>query len=291
MTERLRITSVGDLEASVLAESYDLLSSIVGPYMYRVSGSSGAQQAVFESREVLALFYIRVHEFLAAAPEVPAVPGTPHNLSLFSAGGWLSDRYPDEAANAGLREAYDQGASWFGQDHRIVFWAPSVWRHLRLELPMSALIAMRANLEKHQLMRLDREIRRLRSRCAAAGCPLTVPQAVAAREEFEDHLRGMLEYHATEVAEHVSRYFYAFFRFVRARYRKTPTNNLDLIPYPKTVTDDVFRYMYTSTIHRLAGWTDERILSSIPETASCFKPPYPQHADWSIVESECQEAE
>jgi hypothetical protein len=290
MAEQLRITSIGDLEASVLAESYDLLGSIVGPNMYSVSGLPDQQQAVFASREVQALFYIRVHEFLATAPKVPAVPGVPANLSLFSAGGWLSERYPLEAKESGLQEAYGQAETWFQQVYRIVFWAPSVWRHLRLELPMSTLIAMRANLEKHQLLRLDREIRRLRSRCKASGCPLTMAETVAVREEFEDHLRGMLEYHATEVTEQVGRCFHALYRFVRQRYLRTPTNNLDLIPYPDDISDEVFRYMYTSTIQGLAGWTDGRILSSIPETASCFKGPYPQHAEWSIVDAEQSEA-
>lgn len=286
MADPVLIKTVGDLEAVVLAESYDLLSSIVGPYMYAVSGRPGEQQAVFDSREIQALFYIRVHEFLAAARKVPAVDGVPPALSLFSAGSWLSQRFPEQAREAGLDTAHRRADDWLKRVHRIVFWAPSVWRHLRLELSMATLIAMRANLEKHQLLRLDREIRRLRSKCVQSGCELSLSEAVAAREEFEDHIRGMLEYHATEVAEHVGRYFFAFYHFVRQRYLVHPTNNLDDIPYPNDISDDVFRYMYTSTLFSLSGWTESRILSATPETASSFKGPYPQHAEWSIVESE-----
>lgn len=286
MADPSPIKTVGDLEAVVLAESYDLLSSVVGPYMYAVSGRPGEQQAVFGSSEIQAIFYIRVHEFLAVTTKVPAVDGVPQALSLFSAGAWLSQRFPEEAREAGLDTAHHRADEWLKRVHRIVFWAPSVGRHLRLELSMATLIAMRANLEKHQLLRLDREIRRLRSKCAQSGCELSLSEAVAARGEFEDHIRGMLEYHATEVAEHVGRYFFAFYHFVRQRYLVHPTNNLDDIPYPGDISDDVFRYMYTSTLLRLSGWTESRILSATPETASSFKGPYPQHAEWSIVESE-----
>lgn len=283
LSTRLRMKAEGDLEAVVIAETYDLLASIVGPCMYRVSGSPGEQQAIFPSREVQALFYVRVHEFLAAA-SVPAVGSAPPNLSLFTAWFWLAQKYPEEARRAGLDHAYESAEGWFDTIHRVVFWAPSVWRHLRLEVPMRTLIAMRANMEKHQLLRLDREIRRLREKCVAAGCKLSIVEAVAAREEFEDHVRGMLEYHATEAAEHLARCFLAVYEFVRNRYLRNPTNNLAEIPCPEGVTDDVFQYMYASAVFGLSGWTERRIVESLPETAYAFKGPYPQHADWEIIE-------
>jgi len=286
MTESFQAQTPGDLEAVILAESFDLLASVVGPYMYRVSGDPGEQQAIFASAEVQALFYIRVHEFLAEATRISLSPSTPSALSLFSAGGWLCGRHPDRAKRTGLEAAYKTASAWFGQVHRIVFWAPSVWRHLRLELSMAALIAMRANLEKHQLLRLNREIRRLQSKCVESGCRLSLIEAVAVRGEFEDHARGMLEYHATEVAELVGRYFLALFRFARELYLEHPTNNLDAAPFPADISDDVFRYMYVSTVFHLAKWTEERLASSIPQTSPSFKRLYRQHQAWAIVESE-----
>ncbi|HEX6367492.1 MAG TPA: hypothetical protein VF006_01090 [Longimicrobium sp.] len=286
MSDTVGIQTAGDLEAVVLAESFDLLGSIVGPYMYRVSGTAGEQQAMFSSAEIQALFYIRVHEFLAPTTKVSSVASAPGEFSLFSGGAWLTTRYPDEAREAGLDAAYRGAAEWFDRLHRIVFWAPSVSRHLRLELPMRSIISMRANLEKHRLLRLDREIGRLQKKCAASGCPLTTAEAVAAREDYETHIRGMLEYHATEVAEHVGQYFLALYRLVLLRYQKHPTNKLDEMPYPHDVSNDVYRYMYTSAIWSLSGWTEARIKSSIPGTSPSFKYPYPQHEDWSVVERE-----
>jgi hypothetical protein len=87
----------------------------------------------------------------------------------------------------------------------------------------------------------------------------------------------MMEYHATEIAELAGRYFLGLYHFVRTRWRRTPTNNLDLIPAPVGITDDAFRYMYASTLHGFSSWTEDRILEFVPETGSHFKPPYPQH--------------
>jgi hypothetical protein len=276
----------GDLEAVILAESFDLLSSIVGPYMYSVVGDSGRQQAAFRSEEVQALFYIRVHEFLADAQKMSPSASLPPNLSLLSGGTWIAKRHRARAEHTGLLPAYEEAERWFAAVHPVVFWAPSVWRHLRLELSMATLISMRANLEKHQLLRLNREIRRLQAKCEQAECDLTMSQAVAVRPEFEAHLKGMLQYHATEVAEHIARCLLGLHRYVKELYRESPTNNLDVAKYPSDVSDDVFRYMYTSTVFHLAQWTEQRITSSIPETAPSFQHPYPQHADWSIVERE-----
>lgn len=286
MTEVSQVKTPGDLEAVVLSESYDLLRSMVGPYMYRVSGDPGQQQATFGSAEIQALFYIRVHEFVADATRISASPNVPSSLSLFSGGHWIAERHPAHAQRTGFKAAYDQAKHWLSAAHRIVFWAPSIWRHLRLELPMSTLVAMRANMEKHQLLRLDSEIRRLHSRLNQSGCDVSLLDTVNARGEFEDHIRGMLEYHATEVAEHIARCFRGLYHFVRELYLQNPTNNLDAIAVPSDISDDVFRYMYASTVFGLSQWTDQRIVSSIPETAPSFKMSYPQNQDWGIVDSE-----
>lgn len=285
MAEPFLLVSPGDLEAVILAESFDLLGSVIGPSMYRVSGKSGQQQAMFASAEVHALFYIRVHEFLADATHISSSPAIPRTLSLFSGGGWLCNRYPERSRHTGLREAYNHAATWFSTVHRVVFWAPSISRHLRLALPMSTLIAMRANIEKHHLLRLTAEVRRLRSRCVASGCELSVAEAITVHDEFKDHITGMLAYHATEVAEHIGRYFFALYRFVRGLYVEHPTNNLDVMPYPSDISDDIFRYMYTSTVFQLSQWTEERIASSTPRIGPAFTKPYPQR-DWGIVDSE-----
>jgi hypothetical protein len=278
--------SEGDLEAVILAESFDLLGRIVGPYMYSVSGEGDGQVAIFRVEEIHALFYIRVHEFLVDATKVSPGTSLPPTLSLLTGGRWVADRHRALADGAGMRQSYADAIEWFARKHRIVFWAPGIGRHLRLELPMSGLISMRANLEKHHLLRLTKELRRLHQRCTQAGCDLTLTQAVSVRPEFESHIKGMLEYHATEVAEHVGRCLLGLRRFVREIYEENPTNNLDIARFLPDVSDEVFRYMYTSTVFQLAQWTDQRILSSTPTTAATFKKPYRQHAEWSIVERE-----
>jgi hypothetical protein len=110
--EPFKVTTAGDLEAVILAESFELLSDIVGPYMYRVSGEPGQQQAMFVSSELLALFYIRVHEFLADATDISRAAGVPSSLSLLSGGLWLAERYESIAGRAGLPESI---ASCFGR--------------------------------------------------------------------------------------------------------------------------------------------------------------------------------
>lgn len=290
MAEASQVQSPGDLEAVILAESFDLLSSIVGPYMYEVSGGPDEQQATFATAEIHALFYIRVHEFLADATRISASNSIPSTLSLFSGGRWLATRYPELAERAGLRSAYNATNEWLEQTHRIVFWAPSIWRHLRLELPMSSLISMRANMEKHQLLRLSKEIRRLHSRLVQSGCDISLLDAINVRAEFYEHIRGMLEYHATQVAEHVAGCFLGLYRFVRELYLENPTNNMDAIRVPDDVSDDVFRYMYASTVFQLSQWSEDRIASSTPQTAPSFRKSYRQHAAWEVVDSERRDA-
>ena len=282
--EPFKVTTAGDLEAVILAESHEALSDIVGPYMYTVSGDSGQQQAMFATSEVFALFYIRVHEFLADATNISPDGEVPSTLSLLNGGLWLADRYSSLAEQSGMTEAYQRARSWFDQQHRLVFWAPSVWRHLRLELSMKQLIAMRSNMEKHQLLRLNNEIKRLQSACAKSGCELTSRQAVAVRDEFEQHLQGMLHYHATEVAEMVAGCFLGLHGPVCELFKRNPSNDLSTYEYPQDISDDVFRYMHASTIFTLSRWTDGRIRASMPSTSPSFKKPYPQHRGWDDPE-------
>ena len=114
MQEQFRPQSAGDLEAVILAESYDLLSSVVGPYMYRVSGLPGEQQAVFASSEMQALFYIRAHEFMADATDLSSSPAVPSTMSLLSGGRWISQRHLQQARRTGLHQAYERAHEWFG---------------------------------------------------------------------------------------------------------------------------------------------------------------------------------
>ena len=288
--EPFKVTTAGDLEAVILAESFELLSDVVGPYMYRVSGEPGQQQAMFASSELLALFYIRVHEFLADATDISRAAGIPSTLSLLSGGLWLADRYVTIAGGESLRAPYERARDWFDRRHRLVFWAPSVWRHLRLELSMGQLIAMRSNLAKHQVLRLNNEIRRLQSSCGRSGCELTAREAVAVRDEFDEHLRGMLEYYSTEVAELVAGCLLGLHRFVRELYERHPTNNLDLYSYPDDIADDVFRYMHARTVFQLAQWNEARITSSLPSTSPSFTKAYPQHREWDDPEFDRRDA-
>lgn len=276
----------GDLVAVILAESFDLLGRIVGPYMYTVAPDRDGDVASFQTAEMHALFCIRVHEFLADATRVS--PGTqlPQSLSLLNGGAWIADHDADRADRTELRAAYGRAISWFAREQRIVFWSGSLQRHLRLTLPMSGLLSMRANMEKHQLLRLAKEIERLHGRCTAAGCDLTMAQSVAARPEFEAHVKGMLEYHSTEIAEHVGGCLRALHAYASDIYRANPTNNLDLATAPSDLSDDVFRYMYTSTVFQLSQWTEHRIVSATPRTPASLKKPYRQHNEWSIVERE-----
>lgn len=201
------------------------------------------------------------------------------NLSLFDGGLWLIERYPDEAATAGWAHEAGELKEWMDRPVRIRFWSGELCRHLEFEEPFRGILGSHANLLKHNLLKLGVELRRLQRRCARSGAQLTDAQVVGARDEYAAHLKGMMEYHATEVAERVGRYFLGFYRFVCARYERNPTNNLDEMAMPSGMTDNLFRYLYASTIFSFAGWKEERLMSSIPETGLHFKPPYPQHED------------
>lgn len=280
------VETEADLEAVLLAEAFSLLAAVIGPYTYTVSGRRGQQQALFANADAYTLFYIRVNEFLAERELRGALAAARPSVSLLSGLEWLASRYAGEAKVAGLDQACHQARDWVTATHHIVFWAPSIWRHVRLSLPARTMIAMRANFEKHHVMRLDQELTRLRRKCAAAGCPLSVAETLGVRAEFDDHLKGMLEYHATRVVELLGRLLLSQWNFVRRRYEQNPTNNLDLIAGSAQYSHEVFRYMYGSTVLGLAQWSEERITSCIPETAPSLLGTYPQHKPWDDVASE-----
>ena len=275
-SEKFRLASLGDFEAVFVAETFALLSEVFGPYCFTVSGAQGDQQVVFRSAAEHRLFYIRMHEFVAEATDVYSGEEAPHSLSLLDGIAWLTKRFPDEAAAAGLDVAVKKLTSWLDRVVRVRFWSGALWRHLTFSDSFRTLLAPQAHFSKHTLLKLGIEVRRLRRMCERAGCIITDAEAVAAKDEYAAHLDGMMQYHATELAELAGRCFLAFHRLLKARFEKNPTNNLDLIQAPAGVTDDVYRYLYASTVVSFSGWTESRILEFIPETRRNLKLPYPQ---------------
>lgn len=235
--EQFRITTAGDLEAVIVAETYDLLSSLLGPYTFKVSGPPGAQQAVFANEAAFTLFYIW-YEFVAQEPAVFTGPEKITDRSLLGGGLWLADRYGSETTAAGLNVAGQQLLDWLERPIAVRFWSGSLWRHVSLNESFRTLMAPQAHFAKHSLLKLGREITRLSEMAGRASGPLTEAEAVDAREEFKAHLHGMMEYHATELAELVGRYFLSFYRFVRGRYDENPTNRLVQIRPPAGISSD-----------------------------------------------------
>jgi len=277
--EQHQIESTGDLEAIIVAETYDLLSSVFGPYIFTVSGNASQQTAVFPCSAAHTLFFIYMYEFVAT--ESPLFVGEDgfKDRSLFGGGKWLVERYPGEAAIAGMDTAATELAAWLERRVRVRFWSGNIWRHVELNETFRTYLAPHSHFAKHSLLKLGREVIRLRDMATQAGTSLTTAQAVAAREEFVAHLAGMMEYHATRLAELVGRYFVAFHKFVKNRYSKYPTNNLDLIAPPEGISDDVYRYMYAHAVFSFSGWSQARIEEFVPETAGSLKLEYPQHEE------------
>lgn len=76
--------STADSEIAILYESHELLADIISPFLYGISGTASEQQAVFISDETLALFAIRVGEFLSAPTQAILVDDVPWKHSLLS---------------------------------------------------------------------------------------------------------------------------------------------------------------------------------------------------------------
>jgi hypothetical protein len=218
-----------------------------------------------------------MYEFVATESPIFVGEDGFKDRSLFGGGKWLVERYPDEAAVAGMDTAATELAAWLERRVRVRFWSGNLSRHVELNETFRTYMAPQSHFAKHSLLKLGREVIRLRDMAVRAGTSLTTAEAVAAREEFVEHLSGMMEYHATQLAELVGKYFVAFHRFVKNRYNKYPTNNLDLIPAPDGISDDVYRYMYAHAVVSFSRWSQARIEEFVPDTASSLKPEYPQH--------------
>ena len=61
----MRPRSSGDFEAVVLAETYDLLASLLGPYIYELAGNAYGQEASFPRHDARDYFFIRLSEFFS----------------------------------------------------------------------------------------------------------------------------------------------------------------------------------------------------------------------------------
>ena len=277
MKDRFEIRSVGDLEAVTIAETFDLLAGVFGPYCFTVVGAPDAQQAYFGSSANQTLFYLKANELLAVANGI-AVPGvSKKDMSLMDAGEWLAEQLAADETGCGLKSAVCSLQTFLNEELRIRFWCGALGYHLELRQSFAALLRFHANFEKHSLLKLSVEVRRFRVALSAAGCELSYSEVLVARDEFSAHIKGMMEYHATELAEMLGHYFVALFRLTIGRVDGSHEGRRTLLYYPAGITDEFFQELYSSAILTFSGWSEERILRFIPKTASTFKLPYPQH--------------
>ena len=169
--DRFGIKTAGDLEAVIVAETYDLLSSVFGPYTFEISGSPGQQQVVFAAEPAFTLFYILMYEFVAQEPSVFTGPEKVTDRSLLGGGVWLAQRYGEEAQAAGLDVAGQELLEWLERPIAFRFWSGSLGRHVALNESFRTLMAPQAHFAKHSLLKLGREITRLREMADRANCP------------------------------------------------------------------------------------------------------------------------
>jgi hypothetical protein len=279
MKDRFEIRSIGDLEAVTIAETFDLLAGVFGPYCFTVTGSEDAEQAYFGSSASHTLFFLKANELIAVAKDI-AVPGvSKKDLSLIDAGEWLAAQFAPNETGAGVQLAISNLQTFLNEEFRIRFWSGALGYHLQLKQSFAELLRFHANFEKHSLLKLSVEVRRLRAALSTAGCELSYSEVLVARDEFSAHIKGMMEYHATELAEMLGHYFIALFRLASDRVDKSFEGRRTLQYYPAGITDEFFQDLYSSAILTFSGWPEERIVRFIPKTASILKLPYPQHED------------
>jgi len=276
------ISSEGDLEAVVLFETLDLLAGLLHPAFFTIHGAPGEQNVSFLTRELWVLFFIRVHELLAPETGVARFPGAPSSVSLFSGLEWLCARYPDESS-PDLAYAVRAADSWLTASKRVVVWSGALDRHLRCEVSLQQLISIYANLAKHSFLKSTRQVDRVRRLCSSAGPTITFEDSMAARDEFFQHIEGMLQFHSTRLVEYLGAVFLALRDFV-ARRAVPRTNVVDDIKPPSPTSSSTFHFMYAEALWRFSGYSHERIQSCTPSTSPSFTGEYAQHAGWDDVE-------
>ncbi|HQP89170.1 MAG TPA: hypothetical protein PLL76_23175 [Thermoanaerobaculia bacterium] len=259
------IQSEGDLEVVVLYESHELLASLIGPDLYSVGEPPTRGTAQPHDSAAFDLFLIRVGEMLAEGARSAAINGGYQNWSLLGGLGWLSRRYPDEAADSGLASALGTLTSWLTQEVPVSFWCPDVDTQITVSLSRQQLISMVANGTKHSLLRLSELLRKLERSCVSAGYTFTAQQLVPVLHCLLNEGRSRLRYHFSYLTEMLAVLFLALNQLIVARFQQNPTNDIRQMNHPNGVTSDVFRDLYGSVLV-FKRYATSRITDFTPET-------------------------
>lgn len=264
------IQSEGDLEVVLLHEAHELLAGIINPDLYNVYGEPPDQTAQFHDTPCFDLFLILAVELVAEGARSSYIAQRFQNWSLLSGLKWLASTHPEEAKCSGLTAAVDHLTEWLDREVPFTFWCADLGRQFDFVIPNVRLLVFGANTAKHHLLRLSEMLAKLNTLCRKAGYQLQPQELVAVLRGMVEEVRNRLHYHATFVLELYGNLLLALNRLIVARFKLNPTNRVDDMTVPSSLTSQVFRDLYGDVLV-FKRYEEHRIVNFTPATTKWLR--------------------
>jgi hypothetical protein len=278
-------------EAIILNSAWIMIDGMVNWAMLVKNNRTEPTNVLFETGQHRRLFIILLGDFLS---DVRTLEGSPQPLGLTMA---PSNARPSDLTflfhlrqvcgdpklggdASGLSAAIEAFADWLEGD----FIAASVNLHAidvvaDLRIARYRYLKMCGDIAKHNLARLQTNVRHLRKLLDAAGHPATEQDAYLAVESFFEWFQNCIFiYHSSQIAEFLNNIRWAIFDYLQPEFRRSwhlaekATPDFPMYGYyvPADIADPAARAMYWDMMNRVRAkpWVHRFVVSD------CFKQLY-----------------
>jgi hypothetical protein len=155
MPPPIKLDNFTEFEVLIIYEAHALLSYLIHPDLYEVTGNNEYnQEARFHSEVCYDLFLTRLVEF--TTPGQVEIGTKKDQYSLLRGLQWLvQDRYPDDISLSQLRNSVNLLSDWLGGEIDFDFWCGELEMEFHLRVNRSKIINWCSNFTKHTITRLN----------------------------------------------------------------------------------------------------------------------------------------
>jgi len=273
MKNSFTIDSDADLEVIILREAHSFLATLMHPDIYEVAGKQPNQNIFFKSHASWELFLILATEFFSEGVKNYRTKNKYSNMSLFEGIKWFCSKYEKESNESGLKESFSNLEKWITEEHEYNFYCGEIAKDIKIYFSRKDLINFCSNITKHNILRLSTVLSKLMKIYKKYGYNLSHSEVLATLDDFEEYIRGAMEYYASYFVELLGSVFLSLNEIICRRYKKQKTNDARKMKYPDGISSDTFRDLYSSTLV-FQCYDQKRIKDYTPKTWKYLKKNY-----------------
>jgi hypothetical protein len=273
MSSSFTIESEGDLEVIILRETHSFLASLMHPDIFEVTGKAPNQNVAFKSHASFNLFLVWITEFYSEGIRSYRVKGKYSNMSLCEGIKWFCAKYPKESKESGLQDNFATLEDWVNKEHEYNFYCGDIDKEFEIYLSRKDLFNFCSNITKHNIFRLNIVLTKLKRIYKKYGYDLDYSEVLSTLDDFEQHIREAMRYYASYLIELLGYVFLSLNEIICKRYKKQGTNDASKMKYPKNISSDIFRELYSSTLV-FQSYERNRIKDYTPTTWKYLKKDY-----------------